>query len=92
MRQSCRLAGVNAIEHNMPGGSEATAHLAGLLPVDATITVRSVGVDKYSRRFDGLITLPDGRDASAAMVTDGYAASWNGKGVRPTPPWPVPVR
>ena len=91
IRQLCRLAGINAIEHNKPGGPEATAHLLGLLPVGLVVVMRSTGVDKYAGRFDALLTLPDGRDVCAQMVADGYAAVWNGKGPRPVPPWPVPV-
>jgi endonuclease YncB( thermonuclease family) len=90
-RLSCRLAACNAIESNQPGGSEAHTHLAALLPVGTVTTTRSIGVDKYSGRFDGYLALPDGRDATAVMIADGYAAPWNGKGKRPTPPWPIPV-
>jgi endonuclease YncB( thermonuclease family) len=91
IRQSCRLSGLNAIEHNKPGGPEATAHLLGMLPAGQPVVVRSAGVDKYAGRFEGVITLPDGRDVGAQMVADGYAAIWNGTGPRPTPPWPIPV-
>ncbi len=90
-RLSCRLAACNAIESNQPGGSEAHTHLAGLLPVGTETTVRSIGVDKYSGRFDGYLALKDGRDATAVMIADGYAAAWDGKGARPVPPWPIPA-
>lgn len=91
MRLSCRLAGVNSIELSQPGGAEAREHLADLLPVDAQVSVISVAVDKFAGRFDGRIQLPDGRDAATVMVRDGYAVAWNGRGARPTPPWPIPA-
>lgn len=90
-RLSCRLAGVNAIELSDPGGSEARTYLARLLPVGTVVRVASLNADKYAGRFDGRIALPDGRDASEAMVADGYAANWNGRGPRPVPPWPNPA-
>lgn len=89
MNASCRLAGINARELAMPGGKEARDHLAGLVPVGARLTVTSVTADKYSGRFDGLLWLPDGDDASARMVRDGYAAAWDGTGPKPVPPWPL---
>lgn len=88
---SARLAGINAIEHNMPGGKEATAHLASLIPPGTRLTLDCLGIDKYGGRSDcRLITLL-GVDVGAQMVADGYAASWDGKGPRPVPPWPIPV-
>jgi endonuclease YncB( thermonuclease family) len=89
-RLSCRLALCNAIELGQPGGPQAKAHLAGLLPEGTVTTVRSVGVDKYAGRFDGWLALPDGQDASSVMIAAGYAAYWDGKGPRPVPPWPIP--
>lgn len=90
-RLSCRLYGCNAIELHDAGGAAARSHLAELLPVGAEVVVESMSVDKYAGRFDGLITLPDGRDATTVMIADGYAAPWNGKGKAPTPTWPIPV-
>lgn len=90
MRLSCRLAGINAIELSDPGGEEGRAFLAGLLPVGAVVPVLSVAVDKFANRFDGKITLPDGRDAATVVVDAGFAVWWNGKGKKPAPPWPPP--
>lgn len=87
---SCRLAGCNARELKDPGGREARDHLAGLLPTGTKTTVTVVAIDKYSGRFDGHLALPDGQDAATAMIADGYAAAWSGKGTRPAPPWPIP--
>lgn len=85
-----RLNGINAIELNQPGGREARDHLLGLLPLNSTITLVSMGWDKYGDRTDAAIVLPSGVDVAAQMVTDGFAVAWNGKGPRPVPPWPRP--
>ncbi len=86
-----RLSGINAIELNQPGGTAARDHLLGLMPVGSRVTLISLGWDKYGDRTDALITLPGGRDVSAVMVADGYAAAWDGTGPRPVPPWPNPA-
>lgn len=90
VRLSCRLAGINALEIGQPGGAEAREHLSSMLPTGATVVVESVSVDKYAGRFDGRIQLLGGGDAGAVMVADGYAAAWDGRGRRPSPPWPIP--
>lgn len=87
-----RLAGIAARELRLPGGKEARDHLAALLPVGTVVRVDSQGWDKYGGRIDGsIVRLPDGMDVSAAMVADGYAVDWDGKGAQPLPPWPLPV-
>lgn len=87
---SARLYGVNAQEHNLPGGKEATAHLAGLIPPGTQVMLTSVSIDKYGGRTDARLVRADGVDVAARMVTDGYAAVWDGKGPKPVPPWPIP--
>lgn len=87
---SIRLFGINAIELRDPGGAEARAHLAALLPAGQKVTVISHGPDKYGGRTGAQIILPDGRDVSTVMIADGYAVAWTGSGPRPTPPWPIP--
>lgn len=88
---SVRLSGINAIELAQPGGKDARDHLIGLMPVGSVVTLTSLSYDKYGGRVDGTLGLSGGRDASAVMVADGFAAAWNGKGPRPVPPWPIPV-
>lgn len=88
---SARLVGINAIEHNMPGGREATAHLASLIPPGTKVDLESLGADKYGSRWDCRLTRADGIDVAAQMVADGYAALWDGHGPRPVPPWPIPA-
>lgn len=92
VRMSCRLAGINAIELNQPGGSQARVHLSEMLPVATPVIVESVKPDKFAGRFDAIVIEP--RTATTIndrMVADGYAAVWNGSGPRPVPPWPIPV-
>lgn len=89
-----RLYGCNARELKDPGGPEARDNLAALLPAGLRIVVRSyksgrdLTDDKYGGRYDGRITLPDGRDLVALLIAEQWVAGWDGKGVRPLPPWP----
>jgi endonuclease YncB( thermonuclease family) len=55
------------------------------------VLFRSLGPDKYGGRWLGVLTLPDGRDVATQMIRDRYAAPWDGKGTKPTPPWPIPI-
>lgn len=91
VRMSCRLEGINCREHDQPGGKEAAAYTAGLLPIGTEVVVTSVAPDKFAGRFDGRIELPDGRDVAEALIRSGFAAQWNGQGPRPVPPWPIPL-
>ncbi len=86
--QSFRLAGCNAIEREAPGGPEAAAHLAELLPAGTLVTVTSVKNDKFGGRYDALVELADGTDLVQLLIRDGWAASWDGHGTKPSPPWP----
>jgi micrococcal nuclease len=86
--RSFRLLGCNAREHDAPGGPEATANLAALLPVGTQVSVTSVHDDKYGGRYDASITLPDGRDLTSVLVSEQWAAPWDGIGPKPVPPWP----
>lgn len=90
-RLSCRLAGINAPEHNQPGGPEAKARLTEMLG-RGEITVTSVGVDKYAGRFDAVVWLTfesgDVWNVGDMLVDDGMAVRWDGTGQRPVVPWP----
>jgi micrococcal nuclease len=88
-RTSSGWIGMNARELNAPGGREAAAFLALLAPAGTPLLVTSIQADKYAGRFDGLVTLPDGRDLGALLVDTGFAAAWDGRGTRPVPPWPI---
>lgn len=85
-----RLLGCNARETHEPGGKEAKANLAALLPVGTHIGVTSVRMDKFGGRYDAHITLPDGGDLIDLLIEQQWAAPWNATGERPLPPWPRP--
>jgi endonuclease YncB( thermonuclease family) len=82
-RGACRLFGCNANELRTDAGKAALAHLQTLLALGARITVNSHGWDKFGGRFDGAVTLGDGRDLAATMIADGFAKPWNGVGTKP---------
>lgn len=88
--QSFRLLGCNARELAEPGGKEARDHLRALLPVGTVVTLTSVKVDKYGSRWDARVVLADGTDLVAGLITDNWAAPWDGTGTKPVPPWPRP--
>ena len=96
VRMSCRLAGINAAEHNQPGGPEARAALVELLG-RGTVSVQSIGVDKYAGRFDAEVFVtgrPDRKHVATAwhvnrvLVDEGYAVPWDATGECPHVPWP----
>lgn len=90
-RVLCRLHGIAAREKSDPGGPEARAHLAELIPPGAAVDVRSLKYDKFSGRVQVVLTRPaDGLDVNTQMIRDGYAAPWDGRGEQPKPPWPLP--
>jgi micrococcal nuclease len=89
-RMSCRLANLNARELHDEGGLEAKAHLEGLLPTGITVRVQSVKADKFAGRFDAIIIRNGGLNINLKMVSDGYAAEWDGTGWKPIPLWPIP--
>lgn len=88
-RRSVRLLGCNARELSQPGGKEARDHLTVLLPPGTFVIVTSSEWDKYGGRIDALLQAEFG-DVTDRMITDGYAAAWNGTGKAPLPPWPLP--
>jgi len=72
-RLSCRIEGINAPELNTVEGKAARDYALLLLPIGSRCLVESFGWDKYGGRFDGSITLPDGRDFGTAMMDAGQA-------------------
>jgi endonuclease YncB( thermonuclease family) len=83
--QSVRTFGDNAAELSTADGKAALAYLAEVMPIGTQVTLLSEGWDKYGGRCDGTITLPDGTDLVQKMIAAGYAAAWNGLGVKPVP-------
>jgi len=74
---SIRLAGVNAPELATPAGPPAREFVDGLLPAGTAVTVVSHSLDKYGRVL-GNVTLPDGRDLSAAVIAAGMGVPYDG--------------
>jgi micrococcal nuclease len=66
-----RLWGLDAPETDQPGGSQATAALAGLISGEQ-LTCRQRDIDRYGR-IVGQCFLPDGRDITAVMIESGTA-------------------
>lgn len=88
-RQSVRLFGCNAAELATLAGKLALAHIETLVKVGDVVELVSRGWDKYGGRIDGSVKLTDGRDLSATMIADGYAAAWDGVGAKPVPGAPA---
>jgi len=77
---SCRIYGINAPELANPDGSGKAAHAyaEGLCPPGTLVTVMSHSWDKYGGRYDGEITLPDGRVFGDVMIENGMAVAYFG--------------
>lgn len=90
-----RLLGCNARELSEPGGKEARANLAALLPAGSRVLLQTAKPDKYAPRWDAQVTYLNAagvvRDLVTDLAADGWVALWDGSGVRPVPPWPRPV-
>jgi endonuclease YncB( thermonuclease family) len=89
--RSFRLLGCNTRELGQPGGAEAAAAVAEKLPPGGSTIIRSLRSDKYGGRMDAQVTLPSGRDLTAELIAEGWAAPWDGKGPKPVPTWPRSV-
>ena len=71
---SLRVMGINAPElGDKPAGIDARDYARTLLHPGDLCQVTSHGWDAYARRFDGDITLADGRDFATVMVEAGHA-------------------
>jgi micrococcal nuclease len=80
LRMACRCYGINAPELATDDGKAAHAYALTLVKPGDRVTVMSHGYDKYGGRFDGAISLADGRDFGVAMVTAGQAKPYFGVG------------
>jgi micrococcal nuclease len=83
-RQRVRLLGINAPEHNTPGGKKATAFVqAWVTEHGPTFTVRT-SKDKREKYGRYLATvLSDTKELGQALVDAGLAVPWDGEGARP---------
>lgn len=93
MIESFRLFGCNARELSQIGGLEARDHLASLLPVGTPVQVESIKPDKFGNRYDGIIKIGaiEHLDLVQKLITEQWAAAWDGRGDKPVPPWPRTV-
>lgn len=93
VRMACRLAGLNCAELGQPGGPQARAETARLLALGA-VTVESIGVDKFSGRFDAVVVVTPAAGprvvVNDALIGSGFAVAWDGAGPKPLVPWPRP--
>jgi hypothetical protein len=99
-RVNLRLNGGNCREKNELGGQEAIIHLRELIAPVVALSVASLFTfpaqlislywDKWGGRIEGNLIVPGVGDVMQAMIRDGYAAVWDGRGPRPVPPWPIP--
>ena len=71
--ERCRVYGINAPELSTQAGKDARAYALALVKPGDEVTVLSHGWDKYGGRFDGSVTLSDGRDFGQVMLDTGHA-------------------
>lgn len=74
----CRVLRINSPEVSTDAGKTARDFAAQLCPVGTPVKVTSHGWDKYGGRFDGDVTLPDGRDYAQVMLDAGQAVPYSG--------------
>lgn len=77
-RLACRIFGINAPELSTDAGKEALAFAQTLVKPGDLVTVLSHGWDKYGGRFDGEVTLADGRSFGQVMLDTGHAVPYSG--------------
>jgi endonuclease YncB( thermonuclease family) len=91
-----RLLSCNARELTDPGGPEAQANLAALLPPGTPVVLTTAKPDKFAPRWDADVTYRggDGRfhDLVSDLIAQQWVAAWSGQGAKPVPPWPRTVQ
>lgn len=90
-----RLAGCAARELGAAGGDEARDFLEHVLPAGTPVVLETVKPDKYAPRWRArVLFILDGSPAylSEYLIEEDWAASWDGRGKQPVPPWPRPPR
>ncbi|MFD3514897.1 thermonuclease family protein [Streptomyces sp. NPDC058657] len=84
IRQRVRLQGLNAPERNTADGKAAIDWVLAWFTGRDRFTVETHQQEKYGRWL-ATITDPDGMNLNAALLAEGYAASYDGVGPRPLP-------
>lgn len=88
-----RLRGGNARELAAPGGADAGANLASLLPHGTKVWLRSERPDAFGGRFVASVATPDGSDLVDLLIAAQWLAPYDGRQTpKPVPPWPRTVR
>lgn len=79
-----RLLGLNAPELNTTAGKLSQSYLVSIMPLGSTITIQTEKdkQEKYGRYLATLISDKWG-NINQALITNGYAKAWDGKGARP---------
>ncbi len=80
--QHLRLNRINTPPIRTTDGALARSALKDMV-LTSPMLIETVGAYKYGDEWMAEITLPDGRNVSDALVTDGHAVYWDGKGSRP---------
>ncbi len=83
-----RLARINAAKASSPAGLAATALVIAstsgvLLDITTVKPYKYGGPADYTGEYMAEIVLPDGRNLSDLLVTEGVAVYWDGQGPRP---------
>lgn len=89
-----RLLNTAVRELREPGGPEAQAEVTRRWPPGTRLVLLTTKPDKWGgRKLARVIAAePDGSsvDCSVALIADGWALPWNGRGPQPKPAWPRP--
>lgn len=88
--QKFRVNGCNSAPDSTASGKGAAARLLELLSM-GPFTLTSVGPYKFGDEWMAEVLLSDGRRLTDVMITEQWAAPWNGQGPQPVPPWPRTV-
>jgi len=83
IKNSVRLLGLNAPEHNTADGAAAKDWLSAKLPVGTQIVISTQKnqFEKFGRMLATIVL--KGEDVNAALIASGHAKPWDGKGERP---------
>lgn len=87
-RELVTLAGISVRDPEMDGADEARQFLASLLPVGASVTLHSIGIDPVSGRTHGVVFTDGSKHVAHRLVEEGFALPWDGRSWRRVPSWP----